>query len=169
MWCSSFIISVLLPGKSHGWEAWWATVHGVTKSRTRLSDFTWQLLNLEFLKLHFIFWNLFSFLESSHGLLPTLAIWTLPREGRNQGKVVPTLSLVFLISFPEAGVYKTHQRPHVNESGTLWPQFLVPRACTIMGSHDPGPEHPSWVPGVGILLWHLRDNSECWKAKWTHL
>ena len=21
-------------------EAWWATVHGVTKSRTRLSDFT---------------------------------------------------------------------------------------------------------------------------------
>ena len=31
---------VLLPGKSHGGEAWWATVHGVTKSRTRLSDFT---------------------------------------------------------------------------------------------------------------------------------
>ena len=23
-------------------EAWWATVHGVTKSRTRLSDFTTQ-------------------------------------------------------------------------------------------------------------------------------
>ena len=22
-------------------EAWWATVHGVTKSRTRLSDFTY--------------------------------------------------------------------------------------------------------------------------------
>ena len=24
-------------------EAWWATVHGVTKSRTRLSDFTFYL------------------------------------------------------------------------------------------------------------------------------
>ena len=31
---------VLLPGKSHGWRAWWATVHGITKSRTWLSDFT---------------------------------------------------------------------------------------------------------------------------------
>ena len=25
-------------------EAWWATVHGVTKSRTRLSDFTYLLM-----------------------------------------------------------------------------------------------------------------------------
>ena len=32
--------SVLLPGKSHGGGAWWAAVHGVVKSRTRLSDFT---------------------------------------------------------------------------------------------------------------------------------
>ena len=24
-------------------EAWWATVHGVTKSWTRLSDFTWLI------------------------------------------------------------------------------------------------------------------------------
>ena len=31
---------VLLPGKSHGRRAWWAVVHGVTKSRTQLSDFT---------------------------------------------------------------------------------------------------------------------------------
>ena len=31
---------VLLPGKSHGWGAWWATVHGVATSRSRLSDFT---------------------------------------------------------------------------------------------------------------------------------
>ena len=31
---------VLLPGKSHGRRAWWAVVHGVTKSWTRLSDFT---------------------------------------------------------------------------------------------------------------------------------
>ena len=31
---------VLLPGKSHGWGAWWAAVHGVAKGWTRLSDFT---------------------------------------------------------------------------------------------------------------------------------
>ena len=32
---------VLWPGKSHGrGGAWWAAVHGVAKSRTRLSDFT---------------------------------------------------------------------------------------------------------------------------------
>ena len=31
---------VLLPGKSHGRRAWWAVVHGVAKSRTRLSDLT---------------------------------------------------------------------------------------------------------------------------------
>ena len=30
---------VLLPGKSHGWRSWWAAVHGVAKSRTRLSKF----------------------------------------------------------------------------------------------------------------------------------
>ena len=27
-------------------EAWWATVHGIAKSRTRLSDFTFTLFNL---------------------------------------------------------------------------------------------------------------------------
>ena len=31
---------VLLPGESQGRGAWWAAVHGVAKSRTRLSDFT---------------------------------------------------------------------------------------------------------------------------------
>ena len=31
---------VLLPGKSHGGGVWWAAVHGVTKSQTRLSNFT---------------------------------------------------------------------------------------------------------------------------------
>ena len=31
---------MLLPGKSHGGGAWWAAVHGVAKSWTRLSDFT---------------------------------------------------------------------------------------------------------------------------------
>ena len=32
-------IPVRLPRESHGWTgAWWATVYGVTKSQTRLSD-----------------------------------------------------------------------------------------------------------------------------------
>ena len=35
---------VLLPGKSMDRGAWWAAVHGVTKSRTRLSDFTFTFL-----------------------------------------------------------------------------------------------------------------------------
>ena len=33
---------VPLPGKSMGGEAWWAAVHGVAKSQTRLSDFTFS-------------------------------------------------------------------------------------------------------------------------------
>ena len=36
---------VLLPGKSHGRRAWWAIVHGVAKSQTRLSDFTFTFLS----------------------------------------------------------------------------------------------------------------------------
>ena len=31
---------VLLPGESHGGGSWWAAVHGVAKSWTGLSDFT---------------------------------------------------------------------------------------------------------------------------------
>ena len=34
---------VLLPGKSHGPRSGWAAVHGVAKSQTRLSDFTFTL------------------------------------------------------------------------------------------------------------------------------
>ena len=42
---------VFMPGKSHGLRAWWATIHGVTKSRTRLNDFTSSLhLNKQFKK-----------------------------------------------------------------------------------------------------------------------
>ena len=32
--------TALLPGKSMDGGAWWAAVHGVAKSQTRLSDFT---------------------------------------------------------------------------------------------------------------------------------
>ena len=38
-------IPVLLPGKFHGWRASWATVNGVAKSQTRLSNFTFTFQN----------------------------------------------------------------------------------------------------------------------------
>ena len=38
---------VLLPGKSHGWRSLYAAVHGVAKSRTRLSDFSFTFHALE--------------------------------------------------------------------------------------------------------------------------
>ena len=31
---------MLLPGEFHGQRTWWATIHGVAKGQTRLSDFT---------------------------------------------------------------------------------------------------------------------------------
>ena len=34
--------AVLLPGEAQGRGAWWAAVHGVAESRTRLSDFTFM-------------------------------------------------------------------------------------------------------------------------------
>ena len=38
---------VLLPGESHGQRSWWAAVHGVAQSRTRLSNFTFHFHALE--------------------------------------------------------------------------------------------------------------------------
>ena len=37
--------SSILPGNPMDGAAWWAAVHGVTKSRTRLSDFTFTFMN----------------------------------------------------------------------------------------------------------------------------
>ena len=37
---------VFLPGKFHGLGAWWATVHGATKSCTRLSDWAHTYINM---------------------------------------------------------------------------------------------------------------------------
>ena len=35
--------STLLPGKSYGWRSLVASIHGVAKNRTRLSNFTFTL------------------------------------------------------------------------------------------------------------------------------
>ena len=60
---------VLLPGKSHG-GAWWAAVHGVTKSRTRLRDFTFT----------------FHFPALEKEMAPTPVF--LPGESQGQGSLV---------------------------------------------------------------------------------
>ena len=62
--------AVLLPGKSMDGGAWWAAVHGVAKSRTRLSDFTFTF--------HFHAWE-----EEWH---PTPVF--LPGESQGRGSLV---------------------------------------------------------------------------------
>ena len=55
---------VLLPGKPHGWGAWWAAVHGVARSRTQLSDFTFTF--------HF------HALEKEMATLSSVLAWRIP-------------------------------------------------------------------------------------------
>ena len=62
---------VLLPGKSHGQRAWWAAVHGVTKSQTRLRDFT------------FIFH--FHALEKERATHSSVLAWRIPGTGEPGG------------------------------------------------------------------------------------
>ena len=58
---------VLLPGKSHGWRSLAAAVHGVAKSRTRLSDFTFTF--------HF------HALEKEMATHSSVLAWRIPRTG----------------------------------------------------------------------------------------
>ena len=55
---------VLLPGKSMDEGAWWAAVHGVIKSQTRLSDFTFTFL--------------FHALEKEMATLSSILAWRIP-------------------------------------------------------------------------------------------
>ena len=64
---------VLLPGKSHGWRAWWAVVHGVAKSRTRLRDFT------------FTFTFHFHALEKEMATHSSVLAWRIPGTGEPGG------------------------------------------------------------------------------------
>ena len=68
---------VLLPGKSHGWRAWWAAVHGVTKSQTRLSDFTFTF--------HF------PALEKAMATHSSVLAWRIPGMGEPRG--LPSMGL----------------------------------------------------------------------------
>ena len=62
---------VLLPGKSHGQGAWWAAVHGVAKSRTRLSDYTFTF--------HF------HVLEKEMAAHSSVLAWRIPGTGEPGG------------------------------------------------------------------------------------
>ena len=62
---------VLLPGKFMDGGAWWAAVHGVAKSQTRLSDFT------------FTFY--FHALEKEMATHSSVLAWRIPGMGRPGG------------------------------------------------------------------------------------
>ena len=62
---------VLLPGKSHGRKAWWAAVHGVAKSQTQLSDFTFTF--------HF------RALEKAMATHSSVLAWRIPGTGEPGG------------------------------------------------------------------------------------
>ena len=62
---------VLLPGKSMDRGAWWAAVHGVAKSRTRLSDFTFTFL--------------FHALEKEMATHSSILAWRIPGTGEPGG------------------------------------------------------------------------------------
>ena len=66
---------VLLPGKSHG--AWWAAVHGVGKSLTWLSDFTFTF--------HF------HALEKEMATHSSVLAWRIPGTGEHDG--LPSMGL----------------------------------------------------------------------------
>ena len=68
---------VLLPGKSHDGGAWWAAVHGVAKSRTRLSDFTFNF--------HF------HALEKEMATHSSVLAWRIPGTGEPVG--LPSMGL----------------------------------------------------------------------------
>ena len=62
---------VLLPGKSMDGGAWWAAVHGVAKSQTRLSDFTFTFL--------------FHVLEKEMATHTSVLAWRIPGTGEPGG------------------------------------------------------------------------------------
>ena len=62
---------VFLPGESQGWGAWWAAVHGVAKSQTQLSDFTFTFN--------------FHALEKEMATHSSILAWRIPGTGEPGG------------------------------------------------------------------------------------
>ena len=64
--------------------AWWATVHGVAKSRTRLNDFT----SLHFTSLHF-------FSEMERNLISDLTFQKEQRRNRRLGLISGSAAMLW--------------------------------------------------------------------------
>ena len=91
--------SVLLPGKSQGRGAWWAAVHGVAKSRTRLRDFTFTF--------HF------HALEKDKATHSTVLAWRIPGTGEPGG-------------LPSTGLHRVgHDWSDLAAAATIYKTFLM--------------------------------------------
>ena len=106
---------VLLPGKSHGQRAWWAAVHGVAKSQTRLSDLTFTL--------HF------HALEKEMATHSSVLAWRIPGTGEPGG--LPSMGLHRVrhdwsdLVAAAAAIGKCMIVPHQRDTALLSPlQFL---------------------------------------------
>ena len=71
--------SSTLPGKSHDGGGWWAAVHGVTRSRTRLCNFQGDNLSDFTLTFHF------HALEKEMATHSSALAWRIPGTGEPGG------------------------------------------------------------------------------------
>ena len=109
-----------------GW-AWWAAVHGVAKSRTRLSDFT--------------FTSHFHALEKEMTTYSSVLVWRIPEKGEPGGlpsmgshrvghdwsdlaKATTLVSPLFQFLFPFRLLQNTEQSPLCDTIGPCWLSIL---------------------------------------------
>ena len=121
-------------------EAWWAIVHGVAKSRTRLSDFTFTFHFLSFLFMSVVLWYMFCPL----GLSPTLFWRIIPvaicvssrlltSTLRNPVATPPTVYLPFSLVVKTFTPFAIcHHRHHHGDRGVEWDS---PPTCLLI--HTP--------------------------------
>ena len=113
--------SVLLPGKFHGWRAWQAAVHGVAKSRTRLSDFTFTF--------HF------HALEKAMATHSSVLAFRIPGRGEPGG--LPSMGLHRVghdWSNLAADLFST---PHVRREDPIPPHASMTSEPHLLGNHVP--------------------------------
>ena len=119
---------VLLPGKSHGRGTWWASVHGVAKSRTQLSDFPFTF--------HF------HALEKEMATHSSVLAWTIPGTGEPGG--LPSMGSHKVghdwSDLAAAAVYKRHSRNICAINEGVFPLVLHLPQVLIAISPKEGPK-----------------------------
>ena len=88
--------------------AWWATVHGVAKSRTRLSDFTHSLTHLmPYFTLTIVFWSSSSnlWLLEKVFLVPLL-LWAMCNHSQEFSFGLPWLTVGFTTELKYFSLYQ---------------------------------------------------------------